>query len=70
MPTLSKPLADVSQIHEPASFRHLAGVETSVETLALDLHRLAGARVAPRRRLPPRDGEVAEAHQPNLIAAL
>src|SRR5436190_1546214 len=36
----------------------------------LDLHRLAGARIAARRRLAPGHREIAEADQPHLVTAL
>src|SRR4051812_11297739 len=47
----------------------LAGPELRLRA-RLDLHRLAGARVAARRGLAPSHREIAETDQPNLIAAL
>src|SRR5688500_1978294 len=66
---------------EPCPARHgrISGVDGVLQTLArlelglgrfTDLHRLAGARIAPRRRLAARAGKGAEADQPNLVAAL
>src|SRR4051794_17785122 len=36
----------------------------------LDLHRLAGARIAPRGGLPASNGEIAEADEAHLVTAL
>ena len=47
----------------------LAGAEFRLRR-GLDLHRLAGARVAPGRSLAAGDREIAEADQPDLVAAL
>src|SRR3954467_7443530 len=47
----------------------LAGLELGLGRF-LDLHRLAGARVATGRGLLPRAGKGTEAHQPDFVASL
>src|SRR4051794_11318815 len=47
----------------------LAGPELGLRA-GLDLHWLAGARIAADRRLAAGDREIAEADQPHLVAAL